>query len=59
MSVVLLNHHAQQLRDPVRSHVDVLTRLRAEAVVPVLRVRVIAIVYELTESLVQLIRSTE
>jgi len=42
-SIVLFNHHPQQLRNPVRRDVDVLTRLSAEAVVPILRRQVIAI----------------
>ena len=51
-SVVLFDHHRQQLRDPIRRYVDVLSGLRAEAIVPIFRRPVIAIVYEFTEPLV-------
>lgn len=50
-SVILLNHHPQQLRDPIRRDVDVLAGLRAEAIVPILRSLVVACMYEFTESL--------
>src|SRR5262245_862243 len=51
-SVVLFDHHPQQLRDAVDRHVDVLTGLGAEAIVPALGRQVIAIVYEFTEPIV-------
>jgi hypothetical protein len=56
-SVVLFDHHRQQLRDPIRRYVDVLAGLRAEAIVPIFRRPVIAIVYEFTEPLVNEARS--
>jgi hypothetical protein len=50
--VILLNHHPQQIRDPIRGDVDVLAGLRAEAIVPILGGQEIARVYEFTESFV-------
>jgi len=51
-SVILFDHRPRQLRYAICSYVDVLARLHADNVVPVLRVRVVAFVLEFGTSLV-------
>lgn len=50
--VVLFDHHPQQLRDPIRGHIDALPGLRAEVVIPHRGIGVKPVGFEFRESLV-------